>query len=100
MIKVQLKAIPSLSNLFNESGAEWIILEREMVDGCSIADLLADISESYAGFRKIAFDPDTGKVSDQLDIVHNDKLLPSSDVTEIELKNGDVIILLPTYTGG
>ena len=100
MIKVRLKAIPSLSGLFNGSGSEWIVLEREMADGSSIADLLVDVGKSYSDFRKIAFDPETGRVNDQLEVVHNDEILLSPDVREIELKDADVIILVPTYDGG
>ena len=96
MGKVQLRVSPSLSTTL----ADWLILEEEVGEETTIGDLLAGLGSSYADFRKAVFNPETGKVSDQVNIVLNDTLLPFPEVTEAKLNNGDSIILLPVYTGG
>ncbi|MFC1934632.1 MoaD/ThiS family protein [Chloroflexota bacterium] len=98
--KIQLKISPSLATMLDTKGTDWLTFEKEIEGETTIGDFLADFAASYTKFRKVVFDPDTGKVSDQLDIVLNDSFLPFPDVMEAKLADGDSIILLPTYTGG
>ncbi len=100
MGKVQVKITPSLASVLNTQSSDWIILEKEIGECAAIGDLLADLVFSYTDFRKVLFDPDTGKVSDQVMVVLNDRLLQFPDMTEAKLKDGDSIVLLPVYSGG
>lgn len=100
MGKVQLKLPPWIAILLKAQGSDWLILEREIGEGTTIGDLLAELTFSYTGFRKMVFNPDVGKVSDQLIVILNESLLQGPDVTEVKLNDGDSIMLLPVYTGG
>ena len=40
------------------------------------------------------------KISGKVDVVLNDNLMQFPDVTETKVKDGDVIILVPMYSGG
>ncbi len=98
--KVQLKIPPWVGVMLNEQGSGWFILEKEIGEGATIGDVLADLAFSYTDFRRAVFNPDAGKVSDQVNVILNDNLLQLPGVTETKLNNGDSIIILPVYAGG
>jgi len=86
--------------MLNEQGSDMFILEKEVGEGTTIGDLLAELASSYADFRKAVLNPDTGKLSDQIMIILNNSLLQGPDVTEDKLIDVDSVILIPMYTGG
>ena len=100
MGKVQLKIPSWVGIILDENSSTWLNVDREIEEGATIYSLLADLAFSYPDFRKTVFNPDVGKVSDQVNVVLNDSLLQLSDVTEIKLNDGDSITILPMYTGG
>ncbi|MFC1985032.1 MoaD/ThiS family protein [Chloroflexota bacterium] len=100
MGKVQLKITPSLATTLDRQGTDWLTFEKEVGEGATIGDLLTGLVASYKDFHKVAFDPDTGEISDQLNIVLNDSLLLFPDAMEAKLTDGDSVILLPVYAGG
>ncbi|MFC1939797.1 MoaD/ThiS family protein [Chloroflexota bacterium] len=84
----------------NKQGTDWLTFEKEVREGATIGDLLTDYIASYADFSKVVLDPDTGKITDQINIVLNDGLIPLPDAMEAKLADGDIVILLPVYAGG
>ncbi len=100
MGKVRLRIPSSIADPLNEQLSDLFILEKEIGEGATMGDLLTGLARSYAGFRKVVFDPDIGKVSDQINVFLNDSLLQDTDVTGIKLNDGDSVIFLPVYTGG
>ncbi len=98
--KVRLKFPASFASMLNAQGSDLVVLEKEIGEGTTIGDLLADLAFSYTGFRKVIFNPDIGKISDQVNVILNDSLLQFPDVTEAKLNDGDSIIILPVYAGG
>lgn len=100
MRKVQLKIPPSLASIFDGQGSDWFIFEKEIGEGTSMCDLLMDLAFSYTDFRKVVFNPDTGKVGDQIMVILNHSLLQTPEVTEAKLKDGDSVIFIPVYSGG
>ena len=65
-----------------------------------MGDLLIELAASHADFRKVVFNPDIGKVSEQINVFLNDSLLQFPDVTDAKLNDGDSIMFLPVYSGG
>ncbi len=98
--KVQLKLPPWVAIMLNEQGSGWFIFEKEIGEGATIGDLLADLAFSYTDFRKVVFNPNIGKVSDQVIVILNDSLLQLPDVTEAKLNDGDTVSLIPVFSGG
>ncbi len=98
--KVRLKFPASFASMLNAQGSDLVILEKEIGEETTIGDLLAALAVSYADFRKVVFNPDIGKVSDQVNVVLNNNLLQLPDVTGAKLSDGDSIIILPVYAGG
>lgn len=100
MAKVQVRISPSLAGSLNASGAEWLILEKEIGERSTIGDIFADIAFDDTEFRKVVFKPDTGKLNDLVVVVLNDKVLHNVSITESKLHDGDIVILLPVFMGG
>ena len=100
MSKVQLRIPPWIASMLNEPDSEWLTIEKELEEGTTIGNLLVGLALSYTDFRKVVFNPDIGRVSDQVMVFLNDSLLQGSDVTEARLNDGDSIMLLPVYAGG
>jgi len=100
MVKVQVKITPSLAGSLNSSGSHWLILEREIAERSTIGDLFRELAFDYAEFRKVVFEPDTGKINDQIVVVLNDKLLNFENIIKFILNEGDTVILVPMYAGG
>ena len=99
MGKVQLKIPPFFAYIMDPGVSDWFVLERDLKKETTIRDLLTNIAFINAEFRKAVFNPDEGTVSDRIDIVLNQKLLNSPSV-DIKLSEGDVVTLLPMYSGG
>ncbi len=100
MSKVQLKFPASFASTLNAQGSDLVVLEQRIAEESTIGDLLAELASSYTDFAKVVFNPDTGKVSDQVNVVLNNSLLQSPEVAEAKLSDGDSIIILPVYAGG
>jgi molybdopterin converting factor small subunit len=100
MGKVRLKIAPSLAFILNARSSDWITFEKEVREGTTIGDLLRDFAFVHVDFHKMVFNPATGKISDKVNVVLNDNLLQFPDVTETKVKDGDVVILVPVYSGG
>ena len=100
MIKVRLKITPSLASYFDTASSDWILLEKEVREGASVRDLLADLASEYRAFRESIFDPDLGRILQRVNIVLNDRLLQFPEMKATPLRDRDCIILLPVYTGG
>ena len=100
MGKVQLKIPPFLASMLNAPGFDWLTIERDIEEGTKINDLLVDLALSDTNFRKAVFNPDVGKVSEQVHVILNNNLLQDVAVTEAILNDGDTVTLLPVYSGG
>ena len=100
MARVRLKIPPTIAPMLNAHVSDWLILDKDIGEGATISDLLTGLALNYPDFRKVVFNPDTGKINDQVDVVLNDTLLPLSRVTETRINDGDTIILLLVYSGG
>ena len=100
MGKVRLKITPSLTCILDAQNSDWLILDREIGEKTTIGDMLRDFSSAHTDFHKMVFNPATGKISDEIYVVLNDNLLQFPDVTETEVKDGDIVTLVPVYAGG
>jgi len=100
MTTVQLRVPPWIASMLDKQGSDWYVFDKDIKEGATIGDLLTEFASTHADFRQVIFDPDVGRVSDQVLVFVNDSLLQFPEMTEAELSEGDHIILLPVYAGG
>ena len=100
MGKIQLKIPPFFAYLMHPGTSDWFVLERDLEKETTIRDLLTDLALSNSEFRAAVFNPDEETVSDRINIVLNQKLLNFPSEMDIKLSEGDMVTLLPMYSGG
>ena len=100
MAKVQLRIPPSLVSMVSKQATDWVTFEPEIGEGATIGDLLAKLAAGNQEFRKAVFDPARRRVNEEILVVLNDSLLPSLEVIQAKLSDGDSIMLLPVFSGG
>ncbi len=100
MGRVRLKLPSWIATMLDEKASDWLTLEKEIEEDATISDLLTSLVATYPGFRQAVFNPDTGHLNDQINVVLNDKLLTFQEVTQTKLRDGDTIVLVPIYYGG
>ena len=97
---VQLKIPHWAARMWGSNAPGWLVLDKELGDGATLGDLLADLVTNYPYLRNIVFNQETGAVSDQIMVILNDTLIQDADVIRHELSEGDSVTLLPLYAGG
>lgn len=100
MAKVRLEIPPWVARMLNEQHVDSLILEREIEEGTTLGELLSDLALKYHNFDKMVYNPSLGHVADQLVVVLNDTALQDLNMTEVKLKDGDSVMLLPVFSGG
>ena len=110
MSHVYVEGMPWLSRYFapGQSGPEQsgpghsgrVVLEREMGDGATVSDLLAEVTSQSQEFGEVLFDAQTGRLTGYVTLILNGRLLELAGGLEAELKSGDTLRLMPTLAGG
>jgi molybdopterin converting factor small subunit len=100
MGKVQLKIPPFFAYIMHPGASDWFVLEKEMANETTICDLLTGLALNNSEFRKVVFNPGERTISDQINIILNKKLLNLPGEIDTKLSDGDVVTLLPVYSGG
>ncbi len=102
--RVQLEITSAVATVLSQKNSDRLIFDREMAEGATVGDLLADVAADlaprYKDFHERVYNPDTGEVSDQVMIILNDNLLQFPHVTEARLNNGDRVTLAIVFGGG
>lgn len=98
---IQIKINPSLASMASaRQFNSWLTLDYQIDGNGTIGELLTRLTREHPDFTRVIFDPETGKISDEINVVHNQNLLISSEAGSVKLQEGDSILLLPIYTGG
>ncbi len=100
MPKIQLKITPILASLLNAEPSGWISMEKELTQGATMKDILAEIAPDFENFRTLVFDPATSEVNEEVIFFVNDKLLTFPGALETVLQDGDRVMLVLIFAGG
>lgn len=101
MGSVRLKINPSLASMISARAFnDWLTLDREINGDTTLGEMLTGLTGEHPDFTPVIFDPETGQVSDEINVVLNRNMLVSSKANDVKLHVGDTIILLPIYVGG
>ncbi len=100
MPKIQLKITSILASLLNAEPSGWISIEKELTQGVTMKDMLAEMAPHFENFRTLVFDPATSEVNEEVIFFLNDKLLTFPGVLEAVLQDGDRVMLALIFAGG
>jgi molybdopterin converting factor small subunit len=100
MFSVQLEILPGLNASVGGNGVDSVIFNKEMEEGSTVGDVIRKLANEYQDFGDIFFDTQTNKLSGQVTVVLNDRLLEVLKALDTEIKHGDIIRLFPLIAGG
>ena len=97
---MRLEIMPGLSHYFSVERSGRLILEREVIEGATVRDLLEEIASRNREFKEALFDARTGKLAVHISLILNGSFLELSGGLEARLKPGDTIRLMLAFSGG
>jgi len=100
MIKIKLRLSSWVAAKLGDEHSGWLTLEKEVGEGSTISDLLAEIVMTYPGLREAVYSPDTGLVDKRINVALNDYFLNFREISQVKLSDGDTIFLFPSHWGG
>ncbi len=100
MAGIRLEIQPWVSELLSNQAGGNLVLEETIEEGATIGDLLKRLKNENQAFGSAVFDTETGKLSGNVMIVLNDRVMEALEGLETGIKDGDVIKLLPVISGG
>lgn len=100
MARVRLEILPWLTRAFGSSGGGRLILQEEIADAEGVGDLLSRLASRYPAFGEMAFDPFTRRLTGQVTVIHNGLMLELAEGLATELRDGDNLVLVPSFAGG
>jgi len=100
MIQIKLRVPSWIAGQLEAQSSDQCKLDKEVEEGTTINELLAEMSVTYPGFRETVYNPDAGLVTEQIVVALNNRLLTFQEISRMHLSDGDSIDLLPLYYGG
>ena len=100
MGRIRLEILPWVSDVLDGQGAGHLVLEETIEEGATIGDLIRKLASEHQAFGDIIFDTKTDKLSGYVMIVLNDRIVEALKGLDTNIKDGDIIRLLPVIAGG
>jgi hypothetical protein len=100
MITVKMQLYSWISSSLGESENGGSTLTKKVKEGTTFGGFFTELANSSPEFRKLVFDPETGRMNDEVVIMLNGRLEQFNIVIDSEIKDRDVIILSPVLIGG
>jgi molybdopterin converting factor small subunit len=99
MNTIRLEILPWLSGSLSENGATRAVLQWDIASGTTVRDVLDQLAAQHPPFARILYD-DRGQVATHISVIVNNRLYELAGGLEAELRAGDVVCLLPAFSGG
>ena len=77
-----------------------LILDETIEEGTTIGDLMRKLGRENQAFGDVMFVSETDKLSGNVIIVLNDRVVEALKGLETNMKDGDIVKLLPVIAGG
>ena len=97
---LKLQTYSWISDTFGSTDKPNRTLKRRVKPGTTIYALFTELADKYPEFRKNIFDPNTGRLNDQVMVIINSRLVQGADMKDVEIRDKDNIILSPVLVGG
>jgi len=102
--EVKVEVYPWLSTILKSRSRKTrggrLLLELEIAEGETVGNLLDKLIAMEEKLRPHLFDPASGKFTDQISIVVNDRFIDLLDGLDTRLEDGDTVMLIQAWSGG
>jgi molybdopterin converting factor small subunit len=92
--------MPWLSKTVGQKGWGKVTWTREMSAGTTLRDLIFTIANEHAEFGEAVWHPTGDHVREEATVLVNGKLSDLQRGADTELHDDDLVIFLPSYSGG
>lgn len=99
-ICVQVKILPWFSGILVPGQHSSVMLEEEMPSGSSLRTLLSLLTERFARFEELVYNPKEDMFQGHVVLTHNGRLVSPTEALTLVLQSGDAVALIPAYSGG
>ena len=100
MGRIRLEVLPWVSDVLDNQAVGRLVLEETIEEGATIGDLMRKLGSENQAFGDVMFDIETDKLSGNVMIVLNDWIVEALEGLETNIKDGDIIKILPVIAGG
>ncbi len=100
MGRIRLEVLPWISDVLDNQAVGNLILEETIEEGATIGDLMRKLGSENQAFGDVMFDTETDKLSGYVMIALNDRVIEALKGLDTNIKDGDIIKLLPVIAGG
>ena len=98
--KIRLELVPWVSETCGSREPGRLILDESIEEGATIGTLLRKIASEHPAFRQAVLDPSGERLSSDVSVVLNGRLLDLLGGMNTPLRDGDTVLLLPFIDGG
>lgn len=98
--RVRLEVLPWATKAFDSNARRRLVVQEDIGDSESVADLFARLAGRYQAFGRYVFDPQSRKLTGEITVIYNGAVLELAGGLDAVLKDGDNLLLLPAFAGG
>ena len=100
MIGVVVEIVAWLRDYFDRAGEGRLVFNETVAPGTTVTGLVRLLSNRCPRFGKEAFDEQGQELSGNIAVILNGGVISSPAELDRELKEGDIVTLLPAFAGG
>ena len=100
MGRIHLEILPGMGDVLDRQGMGHLVLEETVDEGTTIGDLMRKLASQYQAFGDSIFDSETNKMSGNVAIALNDRLIEALGGLDTPVNDGDIIKLFAVIAGG
>ena len=100
MGKIKMEILPGMGDTIDREAAGHLVLEEIIDEGTTIGDLMRKLASQYQAFGDSIFDSETNKMSGNVAIALNDRLVEALGGLDTPVNDGDMIKLFAVIAGG
>lgn len=100
MGRIKLEILPGISEVLDRQGVGHLVLEETIEEGATVGDLMRKLASQYQAFGDIIFDSQTEKLSGNVAMALNDRLVEALVGLDTQIKDGDIIKFFAVISGG
>ena len=99
-MRVRIEIVPWLTQVFDSERTGRMSWCESVDETTTVASLLDNLAGRYPGFAETVGRPETGGFAEHICVVLKGEILSLPDGLSTTLQDGDVIVLLPAFSGG
>jgi len=100
MILVVVEIVAWLTDHFDYAGEGRLVFNETVTQGTTVTGLVYILGNRYPAFGKEALEEWGKKLSGNIAVILNGSVVSSPAELDTQLKQGDVVTLLPAFVGG